>query len=66
MAVTEAAPAASNAAAQPRSGSRLGRNIAYLAGGQLATWGLVGNVDQWSDSTDIESLERAKLRHLYE
>ena len=33
---------------------------------QLATWGLVGNVDQWSDSTDIESLERAKLQHLYE
>ena len=33
---------------------------------QIASRGLVGNVDQWSDSTDIESLERAKLRHLYE
>jgi len=33
---------------------------------QLASQGLVGNVDQWSDNTDIEGLERAKLRHLYE
>ncbi|HET9919375.1 MAG TPA: DUF4037 domain-containing protein [Ktedonobacteraceae bacterium] len=27
---------------------------------------LIGNVDQWSDNTDIEGLERAKIRQLYE
>ncbi|HEY7419478.1 MAG TPA: hypothetical protein VH593_30125, partial [Ktedonobacteraceae bacterium] len=27
---------------------------------------LIGNIDQWSDNTDIEGFERAKLRYLYE
>lgn len=32
----------------------------------LASGRLIGNVDQWSDNTDIAGLERAKIRYLYE
>ncbi len=33
---------------------------------QIAERRLIGNVAQWSDNTDIEGLEKAKLRYLYE
>lgn len=33
---------------------------------RIAERRLVGNIDQWSDNTDIKGLERATLRHLYE
>ncbi|QBD75227.1 DUF4037 domain-containing protein [Ktedonosporobacter rubrisoli] len=32
---------------------------------RIARQRLIGNIDQWSDNTDIEGLERAKLRSLY-
>lgn len=33
---------------------------------RIAQQRLIGNINQWSDNTDIEGLERSKLRHLYE
>ena len=33
---------------------------------QIASRRLIGNVDQWSDNTDIEGIGRARVRHLYE
>lgn len=32
---------------------------------RIAAQGLIGNVNQWSDSTDIEGVPREKLRQLY-
>lgn len=32
----------------------------------IATRRLIGNINQWSDNTDIEGLEHARLRQLYE
>ena len=33
---------------------------------QIARRQLIGNINQWSDNTDIEGLERGRLRQLYE
>lgn len=33
---------------------------------RIAQRRLIGNINQWSDSTDIESVEKEKLRPLYE
>lgn len=33
---------------------------------RIARRRLIGNINQWSDSVDMESVEKEKLRHLYE
>ncbi len=32
---------------------------------RIAKWQLIGNINQWSDNTDMEGVERGKLRQLY-
>ncbi|GCE29310.1 hypothetical protein KDA_47940 [Dictyobacter alpinus] len=31
----------------------------------IAAQGLIGNINQWSDNTDMEGIEREKIRQLY-
>ena len=32
---------------------------------RIAKWRLIGNINQWSDNTDMEGVEREKLQRLY-
>ena len=32
---------------------------------RIAKWRLIGNINQWSDNTNMEGVEREKLQQLY-